>query len=222
MEALRKGVERLEVERAQRQDARETDVKRAAAVGEDPQIPSRRSILFSESLKTLTRLSSSYRRCHWKSGAEVIFPILHRHLTYASHRTWKLYTKRALYFCSEAWRREYGQSVLQAHKEMGAEDELVVYRREGLDDLTMQGWCKVKTVDELTQEPVEFYRGPQGQLCSNIQEVFDQDQAIHRLKKGASTEFDPGAPSAACVVQEDNGQSCGWDAHESASVPGDW
>ena len=93
------GIERLEQERQAREKLRAVEAEQARAAGLP--VPRRRGVLFSETLKTLTRLSSSYRRCHWKSGAEVIFPLLYGHLTYASHRTWKLYTKKAIFF---AWR----------------------------------------------------------------------------------------------------------------------
>ena len=36
-------------------------------------VAGRRGVLFAETLKTLSRLTSSYRRCHWKSASELIF-----------------------------------------------------------------------------------------------------------------------------------------------------
>ena len=98
-----------------RERDREAEVQPCSLAGDYPPHFTRRGILFSETLKTLSRLiSSSYRRCHWKSAAEVIFPLLQQHLTYASHRTWKLFTKKAIYLAMASWRRLYSDSVLQA------------------------------------------------------------------------------------------------------------
>ena len=84
------GIERLEGERQDRADARAAAEEAARAAGEA--LPGRRGLMFSETMKTLTRLSSSYRRCHWKSACEIIFPLIYQHLTFASHRTWRLVT----------------------------------------------------------------------------------------------------------------------------------
>ena len=96
LEELRKGIERLELEREERNQERSRAQQAAQDAGEH--IPGRRGIMFAETMKTLTRLSSSYRRCHWKSAAELIFPLLYEHLTFASHRTWKLFVKKAIFF----------------------------------------------------------------------------------------------------------------------------
>ena len=175
------GIERLEQERQAREKLRAVEAEQARAAGLP--VPCRRGVLFSEALKTLTRLSSSYRRCHWKSGAEVIFPLLYGHLTYASHRTWKLYTKKAIFFCLEAWRRRWGDSVLRGRAANGQEGEPVVFCREGLDDLVLRGWRKVERTDELTGETLHFFVGPEGQTCSTVNEVFEQHQAAQRLCK---------------------------------------
>ena len=142
-----------------------------------------RGVLFAETLKTLTRLSSSYRMCHWKSGAEVIFPLLYGHLTYASHRTWKLYTKKAIFFCLEAWRRCYGDSVLRGCAGDSEAGEPVIFCREGLDDVVQRGWRKVERKDELTGETFHFFLGSEGQTCRTVHEVFEQHQAARRLCK---------------------------------------
>ena len=69
---------------------------------------------FAETMRTLSRLSSSYRRCYWKSGSEAVFPILFGHMTFASHRTWTVYVKKAVFLAMDAWRELYGATVRQA------------------------------------------------------------------------------------------------------------
>ncbi|CAJ1427508.1 unnamed protein product [Effrenium voratum] len=181
LEELRRGIERLEGEREAREQLRAQQEEQAQAAGQ--QVPGRRGVLFAETLKTLTRLSSSYRRCHWKSAAEVIFPLLYQHLTFASHRTWKLYTKKAIFFCLEAWRRRHGSSVLRSHEAAGEAGEPVIFCRESLDDLVLRGWHKVQRRDELTGEPLQLFVGPEGQTCATVHEVFEQHQAARRLCK---------------------------------------
>ena len=85
----------MENERQEREQDREKQAEAARAAGEH--VAGRRGVLFAETLKTLSRLSSSYRRCHWKSASELIFPLLFQHMTFASHRTWKLYVKKAIF-----------------------------------------------------------------------------------------------------------------------------
>ena len=61
---------------------------------------------FGQTLEVLKRLSASYRRCYWKSGSEMLFPILFGHLTFASHRFWTMLIKNGGIWAVEARRRE--------------------------------------------------------------------------------------------------------------------
>ena len=178
---LAEGIQRLEAERQEREQAQVTQTADACAAGQPA--PGRRAALFGETMKTLTRLSSSYRRCHWKSAAEVIFPLLFQHLTYASHRTWKLYVKKAVFFCIEAWRRKYGDSVLRRAPAEATSSEPVIFCREGLDDLLLRGWRKVSLKDESTGETLMLFVGPEGQVCHDVHSAFEQRQAAQRLCK---------------------------------------
>ena len=78
----------MDAERKEREAEHERQEQAARAAGEH--VAGRRGVLFSETLKTLSRLTSSYRRCHWKTAAELIFPLLYQHVTFASHRTWNM------------------------------------------------------------------------------------------------------------------------------------
>ena len=166
-----------------REQERSAAEKRARDAGDH--VPGRRGVMFAETLKTLMRLSSSYRRCHWKSASEILFPILYQHLTFASHRTWKSYTKKAIFFCFEAWRRRYGDSVLraQASASTAAETEPLLFRREGLDDVVLQGWRKVAREDELLREIQYVYIGPQGQQCADLYTAYEEYQGAHLSKR---------------------------------------
>ena len=145
----------------------------AARQGDTVEARSKAS-LFATTLSTLSRLSSSYRRCYWKSGAETVFPMLYNHLTFASHRCWKLYVKKAVFFALEAWRKQYGESILLTQREAG-QIEPIVFKRSGCDDDVLKGWCKTLNKDDADQEYVLFL-GPQGQRCFTINEAFEADQ----------------------------------------------
>lgn len=155
-------------------EAREEERKPAEQSAEDAgqHIPGRRGVMFSETMKTLARLSSSYRRCHWKSAAELIFPLLYEHLTFASHRTWKLFVKKAIFFTVTAWRKQYGESVLHAVDGESAQRDPVIYRRAGVDDVVLAGWQKVSRIDEDTGDMSYVYIGPGGQACTDLAEAF--------------------------------------------------
>ena len=79
LDELRKGIERLEDQRRQAKEEQEANGLTSRPKAKSP---------FAETLATLMRLNSSYRRCYWKSGSEMVFPILFGHMTFASHRCW--------------------------------------------------------------------------------------------------------------------------------------
>ena len=96
----------------------------------------------------------------------MFFLILFGHLTYASHRCWTVYIKKAIFLAAEAWRIEYGQSVSHAAKKAGG-GEILLFQRQGVDDYPLVGWRRVQ-VGEL-----ELFEGPEGQRCNTLAEAFD-------------------------------------------------
>lgn len=176
------GIERLEDERKDREAERQRQEQAAREAGEH--VAGRRGVLFAETLKTLSRLTSSYRRCHWKSASELIFPLLYQHMTFASHRTWKLYVKKAIFFAVEGWRQQYGDSVLRVQNVQGADVDPVVYRRDGLDEVTLLGWKKMLRVDAETGNSCHVYVGPSGQNCADLDAAFAAFTAATSLGEG--------------------------------------
>ena len=53
------------------------------------------------------------RKAAFKSGCELVFPILFRHMTFATHGCWQVFMGKAIYFANEAWRIKYGQMPTQ-------------------------------------------------------------------------------------------------------------
>jgi hypothetical protein len=176
LQELQKGIRRLEEQR----EADETQRAKAAECATETGLSesasaeaNRRKSSFSTALQTLGRLNSSYRRCHWKSGSELVFPILFEHLTFASHRTWKVYIKKAVFMASEAWRRLYGSSVLHARsKHQQPDGEVLLYKRDGLEDYVLRGWQRIQV-----SESCVLYKGPEGQVCQSLLDAFEHDQA---------------------------------------------
>ena len=89
LEEMRKGLERLEQTREEARARYEEDVQARAASDANgstcsiaASVPTpRRRTAFGETMEVLKRLSASYRRCHWKSGSEMLFPIFYGHMS---------------------------------------------------------------------------------------------------------------------------------------------
>ena len=169
------------MERESREEERKRAQQAAQEAGEH--IPGRRGVMFAETMKTISRLSSSYRRCHWKSASEIIFPLLYQHLTFASHRTWKLFVKKAVFLSVEAWKQQYGNSVLHASNATEVENDPIIFRREGVDDVLLTGWRKVQRTDENTGDVSYVYLGPSGQICISLADAFLEFEAGQAERK---------------------------------------
>ena len=86
LENLRQGLQRLEEQREKELEELAAKQKSTAqALGRELTKEELKTFkgktVFQETMRTLNRLNSSYRRCYWKSGAEMIFPILYGHMT---------------------------------------------------------------------------------------------------------------------------------------------
>lgn len=190
LEELRRGLERLEQQReeklklaakeqrASELEAAEVEVSEATVasdvipLAEKPALTKqKKETAFAATMATLTRLSSSYRRCYWKSGSEMLFPILFGHLTFASHRCWTIYTKAPVYLCAEAWRRLYGASYMHQAKKQGG-GQVLLYMRSGFDDYPLVGW-KECTGDDGTP----YFEGPLGDRCDTLAQAYDMQVA---------------------------------------------
>ena len=155
---LRRGIQRLQQQR--KEDERQTTGSPCGSDGVDAATSFRQpQTAFSHTLSTLSRLSASYRRCYWKSGAEMMFPIMFGHLTFASHRCWTVHIKKGVFLAAEAWRRRYGRSVLHAAKS-AAGGEMVLRIRQGRDAYPLEGWRKVGEGEDA------WYEGPDGARCA--------------------------------------------------------
>ena len=130
-------------------------------------------------MNILKRLSASYRRCYWKSGSEMLFPILFGHLTFASHRCWTVFTKKGVFLAASAWRREHGQAVRHAALRDGG-GEVLQYIRAGTDPYPMMGWkrCQVEDGGPLV------YEGPNGERYETLQQAYEQEVMTRSVQSG--------------------------------------
>ena len=98
LEELRRGIQRLETQRRAEDDKVLHRVSNTTAIpsastsagGATEEVAAvaptaKTQSEFGKTLATLTRLSASYRLCYWKSGSEMLFPIMFGHLTFPSH-----------------------------------------------------------------------------------------------------------------------------------------
>ena len=127
---------------------------------------------FGETLDVLQRLSASYRRCYWKSGSEMLFPIFFGHLTFASHRCWTILIKQGVFLAAEAWRQEYGSAVRHAAIKEGG-GEVLQYVRAGMDPYPMMGW----RIREVEGGGACVYEGPNGEVYEDLREAYEQEVA---------------------------------------------
>ena len=133
---------------------------------------------FANTMEVLKRLSASYRRCYWKSGSEMLFPILFGHMTFASHRCWTVFIKKATFLAGEAWRKKYGKAVRHAALKDGG-GELVHYVRTSMDPYPMIGWKKIQLEGDRT-----LYEGPNGELYDDLQLACEHEVAAKVSQTG--------------------------------------
>ena len=112
---IMQGIRRLQAEwdekdaaaKAPLQNSTKTGEQKAEMVGADAK--ESRQQAFRRALQTLNRLDTSFRRASWKSGCEMLFPILFGHMSFQTHRCWCIFMRRTIWLAAESWRRYYGQ-----------------------------------------------------------------------------------------------------------------
>ena len=190
LEEMRRGLERLQEQAAvvkEKQASAKTKqaaaAERASQEGdsadphltpEEQQALSTRTTRFGETLRTLKRLSASYRRCYCKSGAEMLFPIFFGHMTFASHRCWTVYIKKAVFLAAQAWRQRYGDAIRHGSKQ-DAGGEMLRFNRQGFEPYELKGWKRVR------QEGNDIYIAPDGSTHLSLYDAYVYEQAQRRL-----------------------------------------
>ena len=166
LEELRLGLERLQHQREQEamQQKQVAEKDPGQLTTEEQKILKGKSS-FAEAMRTLNRLSSSYRRCYWKSGTEMLFPILFGHLTFASHRCWTVFVKKGVFMAFEARRKVWGETIRKAAKEAGG-GEMLQHLRPGLPPYPLLGWRR-RTLEDGS----ELLDGPNGETCLTTAEA---------------------------------------------------
>ena len=170
LEEMRKGLERMQ----QSRDARTESSKDEKA----NQTTIKTRSKFGETLDVLKRLSASYRRCYWKSGSELLFPIFFGHMTFASHRCWKVFVKKGVFLAAEAWRKEYGKAVRHSALRDGG-GEVLQFLRAGMDAYPLPGWKRIQNLDG-----DYVYQGINGEVFGDLQEVYEYTVAARAADSG--------------------------------------
>ena len=102
----------------------------------------------------------------------MLFPIFYGHMTFASHRCWTVFIKKAVYLAAEAWRRMHGRAVRHSAIRDGG-GEILQYNRQGMDPYPLVGWKKI--VPEDGSRPV--YEGPHGETYDDLEQVYQYEIA---------------------------------------------
>ena len=177
LEKLLAGVRRLQDE------WREADF---VPPGKDDATASRKSG-FARTMQILSRFESSFRRASWKSGSEMMFPILFGHLSFTTHRCWTVYIRKAMWLAGEAWRQAYGQLATQ---EVGAEPSRLAYTfPSGVTVNLPTGWR------EFERDGIKVYESPDGFEYDSL------DLLEEQLKQGSEGGHCATAGNAAAVLR---------------------
>ncbi|CAK0847613.1 unnamed protein product, partial [Prorocentrum cordatum] len=153
----------------------------------------KRKEYFKRTLQVLARFETCFRRASWKSGSEMVFPMLFGHLSFMTHRCWKVFMRKSIYLAAEPWRRRYGQ----ADAAESAPAALITYVVLGTgQQVAMPGWRQVQREGE----PV--YVSPDGEEFDTIEyahqafqiasasgsSLRDVTKALNKLREGEAEE----------------------------------
>ena len=133
----------------------------------------RRQADFRRTMQLLSRFETSFRRASWKSGSEMMFPILFGHLSFTTHRCWTVFVRKAMWLAGEAWRQAYGQLATQ-----DLEDEPCSITYTFPDGATVAlppGWR------EGVRDGKTVYESPTGQEYDSLDLLEDQ---LKRCRSG--------------------------------------
>ncbi|CAK0792583.1 unnamed protein product, partial [Prorocentrum cordatum] len=153
---------------------------------------------FKRTLQVLARFETCFRRASWKSGSEMVFPMLFGHLSFMTHRCWKVFMRKSIYLAAESWSRRYGQ----ADAAESAPAASITYAVPGTgQQVTMPGWREVQ------REGETVYVSPDGEEFDAIEyahqafqianasggSMRDVTKALNRMREGEAEEV-PEAP----------------------------
>jgi hypothetical protein len=186
LEEMRRGLDRLQQTREAQQERIREELEKRGPDAEKHLTASEKKALkgrsaFAHTMDVLKRLSASYRRCYWKSGSEMLFPILFGHMTFASHRCWTVFVKKAVFLACEAWRGEYGKAVRHAALKDGG-GEVLQFIRVDMDPYPLVGWRKI----QLDEGAVVVYEGPNGEVYDDIQQAYEHEVSAKAADTGMS------------------------------------
>ena len=166
-----------------------------------------RQQVFRRALQTLNRLDTSFRKASWKSGCEMLFPILFGHMSFQTHRCWCVFMRRTIWLAAEAWRRYYGQAKTTS---VGSSTVAPQFKLPTGTVITLpQGWRTERREDQ------EMYVDPDGtaytaqELLPLALATFEEEgqggvrgatlrvlqKSLGKLREGAAEEPDDQAPA---------------------------
>ena len=180
LEKLLAGVTRL------KEEWREAD----AAAQDGDGTGAKKKAGFGRTMQLIARFETSFRRASWKSGSEMIFPMLFGHLSFTTHRCWTVYVRKAMWLAGEAWRQAYGQSTFQ---EVGDESARVQYIfKDGVEVTLPAGWRRTG------RDGSAVYESPEGVEYDSLEFLEEQLQQGRSGQASAATSAATGALSNFC------------------------
>ena len=175
------------------------------------------------SMQMLMRFESSFRRASWKSGCEMVFPILFGHLCFATQRCWTVYMCKAIFLAAEAWRCFYGQTSTHSHSsvtskldfEMPAGNQILPTGWSQRSELGPNGHSTVYVSPDgaeydslsFTQK---FLTSASGSAGARSQALRVMGKLLRDYKEGHSLEAEPPAPTGVEAAAAKAGKTVGY------------
>ena len=175
---------------------------------------------FKRTMQVLSRFETCFRRAAWKSGCEMVFPMLFGHLAFMTHRCWKVFMRKSIYLAAESWRRRYGQAATAESVPAAS----VTYTLPSTGEhIAMPGWSEVHVgpdgvrSSEKTSETETVFVSPEGEEFNALEyahEAFkiakatggslrDVTRALKKMQEGeAEEEPDDAGPTVDDLAQK--------------------
>ena len=182
---------------------------------------------YTKTIQVLTKMETAFRRATWRSGAELVFPMLFHHMSFQTHRCWTVYMKAATFMAAEAWRQEYNQISATIGMPESHEVSIAQLPMPGRSKL-VDGWHQESRGDEMVyiapdgteMDAIEYasrMMGTEGTSVGDTLPVVDAfkhtNRTALRAMRNIAEQFLPGSSKEEDVPPERTGE------HEQTMEP---
>ena len=140
-----------------------------------------------QALQMLRKMVHLIARLQLKSGAEMAFPILFGHMSFATHRTWEMNVRRPVALLWKSWEAHHGKSLQQLRQSATFRHTLNMYLPQERDLKLPPDWLVLEMPpDTVDTAPKAVYLSPRGARFESY------DAALHFIATAnPHVTFDP-------------------------------